>query len=207
MAKVEIPNNSNASKNGASQDQPKFEKVTKGKVTVKKKNELQKLADIFIAEDLRNVKKVIIYDMVIPAVRDLIVSIFTNSVNLTFYGQNGARPNQYNTYTPPPQTASYSRYYNQGYVQQNQAQPGNDLSSFQQITFNTRRDAEAVLDQMFASINQYGKVSIADYYDLVGISSDYTDFNYGWYDLRGTMIRPVAGGFMIMLPKSCALRR
>ena len=211
MAKVELPTNSSVPKATTDgKEGKKFEKVVTGKVTVKKKNELQKLADIFIAEDLQNVKRTLIYEMLIPAVRDLAVSMFNNTVNMVFYGKE-SRNRPYNGYysnTQPPQPASWARYYSQQHTPpQNYQNNVYGQPSFQEATFNFRRDAEEVLDQMNYSISQYGRVSIADYYDLIGVSSDYTDFNYGWHDLRNANIRAVPGGFVISLPKAEILRR
>ena len=46
---------------------------------------------------------------------------------------------------------------------------------------------------------------MADLYDLVGMTSNYTDNKYGWYDLRTAYIQGVSGGYVIRLPKPVAL--
>ena len=62
-----------------------------------------------------------------------------------------------------------------------------------------------VLNQMIDALATYNCVSVADLYDLVGMTSNYTDNKYGWYDLRTAYIQGVSGGYVIRLPKPVAL--
>ena len=50
-------------------------------------------------------------------------------------------------------------------------------------------------------IDTYGNVSVADLYDLVGKSSEYTDNKYGWTNLRNAEPVRVRDGYMLKLPK------
>ena len=71
---------------------------------------------------------------------------------------------------------------------------------------DNRADAEEVLDSMLATIDKYGIVSVADMYDLVGITGNYTDNKYGWTDLRSARIeRERDGGYTINLPRALPL--
>lgn len=56
------------------------------------------------------------------------------------------------------------------------------------ITFNTRGDAQSALDKMHELIKGYGCVSVADVCDLAGISPRYTDYEYGWTNIDGAKI-------------------
>jgi hypothetical protein len=51
-------------------------------------------------------------------------------------------------------------------------------------------------------INVYGMVSVADLYDLVGITGAYTDNKYGWTNIRGVKVTPVREGYMLKMPKA-----
>lgn len=57
------------------------------------------------------------------------------------------------------------------------------------IVVQNRNDAEEVINQLKSFINRYGYVTIADLYDLVGMSSTFTDVKYGWYILDGECIK------------------
>ena len=62
-----------------------------------------------------------------------------------------------------------------------------------------------MLNQMIDALATYNCVSVADLYDLVGMTSNYTDNKYGWYDLRTAYIQGVSGGYVIRLPKPVVL--
>ena len=66
----------------------------------------------------------------------------------------------------------------------------------------TRGEAEDVLSRMDELIDTYGVVSVADLYDLVGISCNYTDNKYGWTNLRNAEPVRVRDGYMLKLPKA-----
>ena len=63
-------------------------------------------------------------------------------------------------------------------------------------------EAEKVLQSMDDLIDTYGIVSVADYYDLVDVTSQYTDNHYGWTDIRNARVVRVSDGYMIKLPKA-----
>ena len=59
------------------------------------------------------------------------------------------------------------------------------------------------MDELIAT---YGIASVADWYDLVGADSDYTDNNYGWTDIQSaTIVRTRNGDYMIKMPKAFPL--
>ena len=51
-------------------------------------------------------------------------------------------------------------------------------------------------------IDTYQMVKVADLYDLVGISCDYTANNYGWTNLRNASVERVRDGYILKLPKA-----
>ena len=78
--------------------------------------------------------------------------------------------------------------------------------SYQDIVFETRGDAEAVLWRMEEMLDTFQNVSIGDMYDLSGITGgSYTDFKYGWTDLRGARVERVSDGYIIDLPRATNL--
>ena len=68
-----------------------------------------------------------------------------------------------------------------------------------------RADASAVLNQLRDDIDRFGRASIADYYDYIGVDdkySEYTDHTHGWFDLHTATILPVrdGSGYIIEFP-------
>lgn len=192
----EYKNNSRKSK---AEENKNLEKVISGTVKTKKKNEMQKFADVFISEDVNNVKSYILMDVLVPAIKKAISDIIVNGIDMILYGETGHTKK--NNGTKP----SYRSYYdNNNSV--NNSSTRRSVYSFNDIVMDNRADAEEVLDSMLATIDKYGVVSVADMYDLVGITGNYTDNKYGWTDLRSARIeRDRDGGYTIDLPRALPL--
>lgn len=176
----------------------KVGKVVSGTVKPKKKGGIQKLADIFISEDISNVKSYILLDVLVPAIKKAILDIVTNGIDMILYG--GTR-NKSSTASK----VSYQRYYDRTYEQRRDYSTSSARNGFDydELIFPTRGDAEAVLDAMNEIISQYGVVSIMDLYDLANVSMDnYTANKYGWTDIRGCKPIRVRDGYVLNLPKA-----
>jgi hypothetical protein len=76
------------------------------------------------------------------------------------------------------------------------------VHDFTDIIIATRGEAEDVLDRMRDLINEYQVATVSDFFDLVGLTGEFTDDKWGWYDLRSATIRPVRGGYMFVLPRT-----
>lgn len=75
------------------------------------------------------------------------------------------------------------------------------------IVFETRGDADLVLDHMKTIIHDYGFASVADLYDLASISEvDFSSNKIGWTDISSSKVVRVEGGYTIELPKPIPIR-
>ena len=66
-----------------------------------------------------------------------------------------------------------------------------------------RMDANNVLTMLHEYADRYDYVSVADYYDLLGVSSAHTDHNFGWSfeEILKAVVTPLrGGGYIINLP-------
>lgn len=165
MAKVELPSNSIS---GGAEKKPekKFEKVTTGKVATKEKNDIQKVASMFIAEDLKTVKDHILKDVAVPKLQDFFADLMIATINMIFHGDDRPRNNYSGSYAQPNRV-SYNQYSGRN---NNQARPAAAIN-YQDVIFSSRGDAEEVLSQMIDAISTYNCVSVADFYDLVGMAA------------------------------------
>ena len=69
------------------------------------------------------------------------------------------------------------------------------------IEFDSANDANEVLSYMIDSIEQYGLVTVADFYELSDVASKFTDHQFGWTNLDGVRVIPIrGGGFYISFP-------
>lgn len=127
------------------QSEKKVEAVITGAAKTRKKGEMQKFADVFIAEDANNVKSYILMEVIVPAVKKAISDIVTTGIDMILYGEAG-RSKKNGTASKE----SYRNYYDQGTDRVRAGSVGNrrNTPDYDDILFDTRGDAEAVLDAM-----------------------------------------------------------
>ena len=196
--------NSHKSKeeNKASPDErQKIEKVVKGTVKTKKKNEIRKLTDVFISEDVHSVKSYILMDVLVPAIKDAIEDIVTNGIRMVLRGETSARKSS------TASKVSYRSYYDSKRDDDRFARDSRAALrySYDDIILESRGEAEDVITRMEEIIETYGFVRVADLYDLVGITGDYTDNKYGWKNIRTAEPVRVRDGYMLKLPRALPL--
>lgn len=190
-------------------EKPKVEKVINGTAKVKKKSELRKFADNFIAEDAESVKSYVVRDVVIPSVIDLIEDIVVGGIRTLLRGDSGRRDSRdRGRYSGSPSYVNYTRYSDRDDRRRdrddNRSRRGYDQGN---VVVNSRADAEAVIEQMDGIMDAYGMVSVADLYDLVGMTANFTDNNYGWTNIRNAKpVRLRDGGWEIQMPKAIPIK-
>lgn len=172
----------------------KVEKVVQGTAKIKKKNEFQKLAGVFISEDAKNVKSYVFSDILVPAIKKAIVDIVTDGINMFFYG--GTRRGS----SSSGSKVSYRSYYDRKDDRQSDSRPRTGYS-YDEIVLESRGEAEEVLSQLSDLIDTYRVATVADLYDLVGITHNYTDNKYGWTNIRNAEAQRCKDGYMLKLPK------
>lgn len=69
------------------------------------------------------------------------------------------------------------------------------------IIFSIRDDAERVLWKLIEMVKVFGFAYVSDLCDLIGISSEYADRKYGWYDLTRASIKYTRDGYTLDLPR------
>ena len=73
--------------------------------------------------------------------------------------------------------------------------------NFDEIVLDERVEAEEVIDRLFDLVSRYEAATVADLYELVGLSSTHTDNKWGWIDLTGAGVTRVRGGYLLDLPE------
>lgn len=180
-------------------EKKKLEPVVKGPVKTRKKSEIRKFADVFVSEDINNVKSYILMDVLIPAFKKAVSDVVTNGIDMILYGSAGKSRSSTNAHY-----VSYNDYSRRD----DRGRPAGNLVraqtaySYDDIAFNTRGEAEDVLTQMEATIDKYGFVTIADMYDLANLTSNYTDNKYGWMNVRNAEVVRARDGYVIKLPRA-----
>ena len=200
MSVIECKPNSNKYKQEQAElatERPKINKVVTGNVK-RSKNGGSKLADVFISEDVSNVKNYILMDVIVPAIKKAISDVITNGIDMLLYGSNGRT----NANRSTASTISYNRYYGRDDHPRTSDPVQTSRYSYDTITLTTRGEAEEVLARMDEIIDTYKMVRVADFYDLVGVTGNYTDNKYGWTNIRNAEVVRVRDGYRIKLPRA-----
>jgi hypothetical protein len=195
------PNSHRSKEEQKSTEVKKVEKVVKGTVKTKKKSEVRKLTDAFISEDAANVKSYVWLDVIIPTIKKTVVDIVTDSIHMIFLGttargksgSSGTKINYSKFYDPRD-----DRRYTEPRVNRNRF-------DYDDLIFESRGEAEAVLDQMEELIDRYHVVTVADMYDMADMTAPYTSNKYGWSNLRNAEIVRVRDGYIIKLPRAMVI--
>lgn len=177
----------------AKQPEKKLTKVANAKL--KKKSEIQKIAETFVAEDLNKVKNAVLMDVIVPAVKKVISDIVTNGIDMLLYGE--AKHNK----TTTTSKIGYNSMYN-SQNQSNTARVARSSYIYNDIILSSRGEAEEVLNQMNEIIGTYGIVSVADLCEIVGVTGEFTDNKYGWSDIRDAYVERSKDGYMLKLPRA-----
>ena len=194
--------NSHRSKELTQNTEKKVEKVTTGKV-VKKKNGMRALSSALVAEeDFANLKKYIIWDVLIPAGKKMIqetVNTILYGIGASGHGNNGSTVASCITYN------SYYGRNNGSSCSSTKAGRVRAGYNFDDIKVASRADAEAILKRMEEILETYDIVTVSDLYELAGLSSDFPDTKYGWQSLVKAEIINVGDGFMLKMPRAMAI--
>lgn len=166
-----------------------------------KKNEVRKIADIFISEDVANVKNYIFMDVLVPAIKKAIYDIVTNGIDMFLYGGTGKGKSN----NSPGAKVSYRNYYDQKNTSNYRGSENvrsNNGFEYDDIEFQSRGEAEAALKQMHDTVTRYGMVTVADLYDMAGLSAPYTSQKYGWLSVNGVNVVRTRDGYVLKLPRA-----
>lgn len=176
--------------NSATIEKKKVTAVTKAKI--KKKSKIVQLLPVLkkAAVDAERVIRVAV--------------VITDGINALLHGELPGNPrpfgSSYVSYNKiadrfaPVSSTSTSRY---------------DASSSRRAGLNTddvimssMGEATEVLEQMEELIEIYGVVSVGDFLDIVDLTGDYTDNNYGWTNLSRAEPVRIREGWVLKLPKA-----
>ena len=172
--------------------------VVKGKVVTKKPSKLRKLTGEFISDEAKNVKSYVIGEVIIPAVKKAISDVVVNGIDMILYGETRGG-NRRST----ADRVSYTKYSDRDYgARRSNISSVSSAYSYNDVILHSRGEAEDVLARMDELMDTYGLVRVADLYDLVGITGNYTDNKYGWTNIRNADIVRVRDGYQIRMPRA-----
>lgn len=201
----EFPSNSKHGREQHERTEKRVEKVVQSEVVRRKKPLAKRMLETFIGGDARGVWGYIAFDVLIPAAKDTFADAFTEGIERILF--EGGRSSGRRGRGRRPGSGSYVSY--DRYSSRNDRDDSRHISrrarashNFDEIILDKRVDAEEVIDQLFELVSKYEMATVADLYNLVGISGNFTDEKWGWTDLRGAGVtRLTRGGYLLDLPR------
>ena len=160
---------------------------------------MRKFADVFIAEDVSNIKSYVFSDILVPAAKKLVVDIAMDSLNMFFYGGTKRSDNRLGAASH----VSYNRFYDRANDRSyNNTNNSRGFLNYDDLVFENRGEADLVLTRLCEVIETYGVATVGDLYDAVGKTCDYTYEKYGWTNLGTAKVSRVRDGYVLDLPKA-----
>lgn len=185
--------------NTITNDKPVLEKVVKTSAVKVKKSLLKRTSNLIFGEQgFRGVMIYVFTDIVAPAIKDMIYDGITNGTRRIIYGSNDrvvVRGRNYSNVKHDP--IRYNKYDQPRHSNNRIGRLSNILVDYE---LHDRNEALDVIDRMKDYLSRYNFITIGDYYDLIGIDSQWTDRKYGWRDLSGTTISKSPNGYIINFP-------
>lgn len=180
---------------------PVAKPVVSGK-TRTKKNEVRKFTGDFFAEDWESIKKFIKHDILIPALKRTVYDVFEGSLSRAMFGGQGGGSRHRST----ADKVSYRDYTASSRKSDNYRSGTRSVLDYDDIIFDSRGDAEAVLTTMIDIIDQYEEVSVAALYELANVrNAPHTANKYGWDNLSRAYVDRNRDGYVIKLPRATPL--
>ena len=197
---------------------PEKEEITKRDPVVKgrerKPGLLSRSGNLFFGEDgFRGIANHLVHEVFIPSIQNTIADVATNAIQRAIFGDNndyrrrnandywyGSRKYVDRRLESSSRGRGYTDYSKQ-YDKPRSRKSENLSNSVRMIEFDTANDANDVLAVMIDNVEQYGLVTVADFYELSDVASKFTDHQFGWTNLEEVRILPIrGGGFYISFP-------
>lgn len=196
----EVTPNSNRYKE-EQKERKKLAPVVTGKTISRKEGLGKKFAETFLSDDIHDVKRYIIQDVLIPSIRDGIYEMFTGGMSMLFYGSS--RSPKSNGIV---KKTSGTRIDYNGISKTTRRATSVERCAYNDIIFDNRADAIEIRDQLQDLVDQYNNVSIADFYELAGYEFEPQHEKYGWFDLDNLQVLRDRDGYRLGLPKATLIK-
>lgn len=185
----------------AAEEQNKPAPIVKGDVHLRKQPLEKRLMEIIFPGSMEDIKEHMIFDVLIPGIRDNVWNMLTDGLSLLFSGsvkkKNAGKPSN-----------GYVQYSNYSYggTSTSSSSSGRTLDPppLDDVVFNSKEDAYQVLDDLVDYISRFESVPVSYFYDRCGITvANWQGPNkWGWTNLGGARVMSLrGGGYVIDFPK------
>lgn len=179
--------------------------VTRAPGRIRKAPAGRRLLTTFFQGDAQTTWTSMIWDTFFPNLRDNIEDSVHNGISTLFGGtssrgfyggsRRGSHSSQISKHNPDRALGSRGSVIEPRISREDRMAQRLDV-----IEIDSRAEAEDVLNAMVATIDQYDIVRLSEFYQMVHISPEHTDYQFGWDDLGGAKIVHSRGAYFLELP-------
>jgi hypothetical protein len=207
---ADFPNNSSRAGEPVPPEVDKqIEKIISGEAIVRKPSRWHRFRSSFIAGDASSVGEHVLWNLLIPALKDAASDMGSTFIDMMIYGEK--RGNRFIQSGNPGSGVGSTSQINYGSISTGSRLvrgPGqnNPIIEHQRrfspndVIVPSRAEAEGIILKMAEILEMYHFVSVSDLYRMVGVSPEYTDSKWGWKNLDSADIRRVRDGVQVILP-------
>jgi hypothetical protein len=207
MAAISGNSHKNREDTGAkSNEREPVEKMVEGKVISRKLPWWKRFGQSMVADDASNVGDYILTDVVIPATKNLIVDMVSQSIERVLFGTSKGRIRRSPLGMSLKDQVNYNSLSRDREPRRLMSRESRAKHDFNEIVLENRTEAIEVVEALIDRIRRYGAVTVADLYDFVGTTGSFADQRWGWTDLATADVRQVPGGFLLDLPSPEPIR-
>lgn len=206
------PSNSDVSKKSKAIQQETLNDIPKstgavvsGATHITKRSLGSKIIHLLRPNDISQALDSIVTDSIVPNIKSALVNIITNAAYTLAYGST---PPTGKGGVPAARIDYHKRYDSVGsaiYTPPSKVEyrPAEPVFDYDDLSYETRADAESVLATMRAYIDEYGSVRVFHMIDFSGITPRSTDMKRGWTSLLDahTVAGPDGRFRIVGLPK------
>lgn len=179
-------------------------RVTSADAVRRKKSLGKQFRETFVGGDAKSALHYVMFGVLLPAAKDALVEAGSAGIEKLIFGETRKRGAR----NPATGATGYVSY-NRMSMGDRSPMPARNISKrarsrhdFDEIVLDSRSEAEEVIDRLFDLVSRYDSATVADLYELTGLSSSHTDHKWGWTDLRGaTVSRLRNSGYLLDLPE------
>lgn len=177
---------------------------TMPKAVIRKKTLVQNIASALVGNGESNVLSYVLYSVLIPAAKSTIQEMLMTGLDMILFNGEGriARGGGDRNKSQ----VSYSNIYSskrESDRRESHHQIARDKFRLDDIFFKYGEEASDILSNMGDQIEEFGAITVADFYEMVGMDEEATwvHHKYGWNDLRNSFCSHTKNGYQIVLPK------
>lgn len=157
-----------------------------------KRNHFQKIADMFLADDIDNIKKYVVREIVVPGIKGALLGTVEALLGVksssTKASTISTTKTPYYKYSASEESVPFSSY--------------NRPEDYADPIVNSMRDAQRIMQEMNEIMGEYHFVTILQLYNACHLPTRWTDNSFGWTDLSNVHIVQLHDGrFRIKMPR------